>query len=82
MYIWACGIFADIIIGRRTRVTDIVEYVANAKWKWAGHIAQTKDKRWTIRSTKWEIEGVRCLENQSVVGEVTLWGNRERHGRR
>ena len=27
------------------RVTDIVEYVTNAKWKRAGHIA-----RWTIQA--------------------------------
>ena len=26
-------------IRQRTRVTDIVQYVTNTKWKWAGHIA-------------------------------------------
>ena len=31
---------------QRTRVTDIVQ--TNTKWKWAGHIAQMKDNRWTI----------------------------------
>ena len=30
-------------IRQRTRVTDIVQYVTNTKWKWAGHIAQMKD---------------------------------------
>ena len=25
-------------IRQRTRVTDIVQYVTNRKWKWAGHI--------------------------------------------
>ena len=39
-------------IRQRTSVTDIVQYVANTKWKWAGHIARMKDKRWTIRSTE------------------------------
>ena len=43
------------IIRQRTRVTDIVQYVTNAKWKWAGHIARMKDNRWTIRSTEWQI---------------------------
>ena len=38
-------------IRQRTRVTDIVQYVTNTKWKWAGHIARMKDNRWTIRST-------------------------------
>ena len=37
-------------IRQRTRVTDIVQYVTNTKWKWAGHIARMKDNRWTIRS--------------------------------
>ena len=39
-------------IRQRTRVTDIVQYVTNTKWKWAEHIARMKDNRWTIRSTE------------------------------
>ena len=46
-------------IRQRTRVTDIVQYVTNTKWKWAGHIARMKDNRWTISSTEWQKEGVR-----------------------
>ena len=46
------------IIRQRTRVTDIVQYVTNTKWKWAGHITQMKDNRWTIRSTERQIKGV------------------------
>ena len=42
----------NTIIRQRARVTDIVQYVTNAKWKWAGHIAQVIGYRWTIRSTK------------------------------
>ena len=49
----------NTIIRQRTIVTDIVQYVTNTKWKWAGHIARMKDKRWTIRSTEWQIQGVR-----------------------
>ena len=43
----------DSTIRQRTRVTDIVQYVTNTKWKWAGHIARMKDNRRTIRSTEW-----------------------------
>ena len=39
-------------IRQRTRVTDIVQYVTNAKWKWAGHITRMKDNRWTITVLK------------------------------
>ena len=49
-------------ISQRTRVTDIVQYVTNTKWKWAGHIARMKYNRWTIRSTQWQTEGVRSAE--------------------
>ena len=48
-------------IRQRTRVTDIVQYVTNTKWKYAGHIARMKDNRWTIRSTEWQIKGVRSV---------------------
>ena len=48
-------------IRQRTRLTDIVQYVTNTKWKWAEHIARVTDNRWTIRSTEWRIEGVRSV---------------------
>ena len=32
----------NTIIRLQTRVTDIVQYVTNAKWKWAGHIVQMR----------------------------------------
>ena len=48
----------NTITRQRTRVTDIVQYVSNTKWKWAGHIARMKYNRWTIRSTEWQTEGV------------------------
>ena len=51
----------NTIIRQRTRVTDIVQYVVNTKLKWAGHIARMKDNRWTIRSTEWQIKGVRSV---------------------
>ena len=41
---------------KETKLTDIVQYVTNATWKWAGHIARTKDDRWKIRSTEWQIK--------------------------
>ena len=48
----------NTIIRQRTRGSDIVQYVTNMKWKWAGHIARMKDNIWTVRST----EGVRSVE--------------------
>ena len=51
----------DTTIRQRTRVTDIVQYLTNTKWKWAGHIARMNDNRWTIRSTVWQVKGVRSV---------------------
>ena len=48
-------------IRQRTRMTGIVQYVTNTKLKWAGHIARMKDKTWTIRSTEWQIKGLRSV---------------------
>ena len=43
-----------------TKLTDKAEYVTKAKWKWARHIARTKDNRWiSTRSTEWQVKGVR-----------------------
>ena len=62
-------------IRQRTRVTDVVQYVTNTKWKWAGHIAQMKDNRWTIKSTEGHTEGVRsvgrpkCGWRDDIVGQ-------------
>ena len=65
---------------RRTRVTDIVEYITNAKWKWPGHIALMNDNRRTIASTMWQIKGARsvgkpnCRWRDDVVGQQgTVW---------
>ena len=44
-----------------TRVTDIVQYVTNTKWKWVGHIARMKNNRRTIRSTERQTKGVRSV---------------------
>ena len=44
-------------IRQRTRVTDIVQYVTNTKWKWAGHIARVADRGCKIsRKTKTSLE--------------------------
>ena len=51
----------NTIIRQRTRVTEIVQYVTNTKRKWAGHVARMKDNGWTIRSTEWQIKGVRSV---------------------
>ena len=70
----------NTIIRQRTRVTDIVQYVTNVKWKWAAHITQMQGNRRTIRSTEWQVKGVRSVGRPNVTGEMTLWGNRERYG--
>ena len=33
---------------------DIIEYTLKQKWKWACHIARSKDNRWTKRCTEWQ----------------------------
>ena len=67
-------------IRQRTRVTDIVQYVTNTKWKWAGRISRMKDNRWTIRSTERQVKGVRpvrrpnCRWRDDIVGQQgTEW---------
>ena len=67
-------------IRQRTRVTDIVQYVTNTKWKWAGHIARMTDNRRTIRSTEWQTEGVRSVSRPKrrwrddiVVQQGAVW---------
>ena len=51
----------NTIIRQRTRVKDIVQYVTNTKWIWAGHIARINDNGWAIRSAEWQIKGVRSV---------------------
>ena len=70
----------NTIIRQRTSLTDIVQYLTNTKWKWAGHIARMKDNRCTIRSTQWQAEGVRSVRRpkrrwrDDIVGQqVAVW---------
>ena len=35
----------NTIVRQRSRVTDIIQYVTNVKWKWAGYITWMKDNR-------------------------------------
>ena len=62
------------------RVTGIVQYVTNTKWKWAGHITRLKDDRWTIRSTEWRIKGVRSVGRPKRRGRDDIVGHWERNG--
>ena len=32
-------------IGKRAKLTDIIEYTLKQKWRWAGHLARMKDSR-------------------------------------
>ena len=40
-------------IRQETGVSDIFNAVRKAKHRWAGHIAQLSDNRWTIRAKEW-----------------------------
>lgn len=40
-------------IRRQTRITDIVERIANSKWSWAGHLARQSEERWAKRLLCW-----------------------------
>ena len=39
-------------IRKRTKLIDSIECTLKQKQKWAGHIARTKDNRWTKRCTE------------------------------
>jgi len=41
-------------IRRKTQIKAIIEYIKEAKWRWAGHIARREDNRWTKRLTEWQ----------------------------
>ena len=41
-------------IMKRTKIIDIIEYIVEQKWRGAGHIARTKDNRWTKLCTEWQ----------------------------
>lgn len=40
-------------IREQTKVQDALTKALKLKWKWAGHVARYKDKRWTLIATRW-----------------------------
>ena len=40
-------------IRSKTRVRDIIQFIKQQKWRWAGHIARRSDNRWSKRLTDW-----------------------------
>ncbi|CAH2234109.1 jg1188 [Pararge aegeria aegeria] len=44
----------NVVIRRRTKVTDIAQRVAKLKWQWAGHIVRRKDGRWGPKVLEWQ----------------------------
>lgn len=40
-------------IRRKTRIVDIIECIANLKWKWIRHIARQSHERWTAKIQTW-----------------------------
>lgn len=41
------------IVRERTKVTDVIEKIAQARWRWAGNVACLNDNRCTRRLTEW-----------------------------
>ncbi|GFR63732.1 RNA-directed DNA polymerase (Reverse transcriptase) domain containing protein [Elysia marginata] len=41
-------------IRNKTQFSDIAQYLAKQKWKWAGHVSRIQDNRWTLRVTEWQ----------------------------
>ena len=59
-------------IRKRTKITDIIEYTLKQMWRWARHIARTKDNRWTKRCTEWQPKrGKRSKGRQTEDGKMT-----------
>lgn len=40
-------------IRRRTKVTDVIRYMAEMKWRWAGHVARQDNSRWSNKVIHW-----------------------------
>jgi len=57
------------IIRQRTKVADVVERIATVKWAWAGHLARTRDDRWTKRVIEWPPSRSRGRDLQ-LVGQM------------
>ena len=40
----------------KTGVKDVLEFVLEMKWRWAGHIGSMSDNRWTYKCTFWDLQ--------------------------
>ena len=56
-------------IRKRTKIIDIIEYTLKQKWKWAGHIARSRDNRWTKSGNQGEGRGRE--DDQAEDGKMT-----------
>lgn len=54
---------------RRTGVQDIIERITRLKWRWAGHVARTKDGRWSKKLLEWRPRA----DKRSVGRPPTRW---------
>ena len=43
-------------IREKTGVKDVLEFVLEMKWRWAGHIGRMSDNRWTYKCTFWDLQ--------------------------
>ena len=43
----------SIWIREQTKIKDIIKYIKQQKWRWAGHVARREDNRWSKRLMEW-----------------------------
>ena len=43
-------------IREKTGVKDVLEFILEMKWRWAGHIGRMSDNRWTYKCTFWDLQ--------------------------
>ena len=42
------------VVRSRSKVTDVLEKIKEANWRWAGHVSRREDNRWTKCLTEWQ----------------------------
>ena len=40
-------------VRRLSKVEDVIERIAKAKWQWAGHVARGDQEKWTTKLMQW-----------------------------
>ena len=69
----------NVVIRKKTNITDALTYSLQRKWNWAGHVARYADNRWTQKIIKWTgPRGSRARGRPSArwVDEIVATGGR------